>query len=121
MMKGPAATDSFIICMRENDKNMVKLLRIPQRNRKIRDQEKARHPKERNTEKYDQEDRYRLLLPFSRRVAWQTSIAAALLEHQWNEAPGATHVVNVRLANNLAERLFFNTYPVHMAEEHANE
>jgi len=45
----------------------------------------------------------------------------ALLEYKWNEAPGAMHVFNVRLADGLAERLLLNAYPVHMAKEHTRE
>jgi len=46
---------------------------------------------------------------------------AALLEYQGNEAPGVLHIFNIRLADGLAERLLFNAYPVHMADEHAQK
>src|SRR5437773_9496263 len=98
MMKETSASDGFIICMRENSKHMVKLPHIPQRNRKIRDNKKARHPKERNDEENNQQDHHRFLPAFSTRFT-----AAVLLEHQGNEALGAMHVFNVRLADGLAE------------------
>src|SRR5260370_29142155 len=116
MTKETPTSDGFIICMRENSKHMVKLPRIPQRNRKIRDNKKACYPKERNDEENNQQDHHRFLPAFTTRVT-----AAALLEHQRNEALGAMHVFNVRLADGLAERPFLNAYPVHMARHHAHK
>ena len=52
-MQESAARDGFIICMRENDEYMFKLPRVPQRNRKIRDQKKTNYPKQENAEEND--------------------------------------------------------------------
>src|ERR1700719_577553 len=102
-MKEPSATDSFIICMRENNEHAMKLPRIPPssiRNRKIRGHKKAYRPNERNDKEYDQEDHHRFLPAFSIQVT-----AVALLEYLRNETLCAMHIFNVRLTDGLAERL----------------
>ena len=74
-MQCSSASDSFIICMRENNQHTVKLPRIPQRDRKICDDKKACHPKERNDERNNQEHHHSFLLAFSIGIT-----AASLLE-----------------------------------------
>src|SRR3981081_1897071 len=100
-MKESPASDGLIICVRENDEYMLESSRIPQWNRKIRDQKKARHPQNSNDEEQNQEDHHRFLPAFS---------IQRRLKHQWNDAPGVTHVRDIRLADSLHERLLFNMY-----------
>jgi hypothetical protein len=69
MVERTRAANSFVICVRENDEDMFQLPYILQRNRKVRDKKKARHPQQKNAEKYDEGDGYRFLPPFRRSVA----------------------------------------------------
>ncbi len=57
----------------------------------------------------------------SRRVIWLAGTSGNLLEHQGNEAPGAPHVFDIRLADGVDKRLLLDADPVEMAEEHAEE